>query len=280
MQGRLVASATGELQCSPGPRWREELSIAATLELSHIELLAERAQDLSNPIWSAEGRRELVALAGTAGVSLTSLCVNETLAAPFEDDLALDLAARLAPVVGGLHAGIVVLPLLEASDLNVLDWSRAARSVRLLADHLGELGAQLALELGISAADSLRFLGTAACPRVGLCYDVGNATALGFDAAGELRTLGRLVCHVHAKDKDAAGENVRFGMGEVQFAPVLAALAAHEYDGLVTMEATRGDDPVVTAAEHRAFLLSMAEPDRDQPETAAVRHLNNSRPEP
>lgn len=267
MQGRLVASATGELECSAGPRWREEFSIAATLELNHIELLAERVPDSSNPIWSADGRRETVAVAEEAGVSLRSLCINETLATPFDDaELALDLAMRLAPVVSDLHASIVVLPLLEASDLNVLDWSCAARSVRLLADHLFHQGARLALELGVCAVDSLHFLGTTASQPVGLCYDVGNATALGFDAAAELRMLGQRVWHLHAKDKNAARANVRFGTGEVQFAPVLAALAEQGFDGLVTMEATRGEDPIVTAAEHRAFLLSMQQGAGQTPE--------------
>src|SRR5215207_6395499 len=79
LQGRLVPSATGELQCSPGRRWREEFSMAASLELSHIELLAERTFDPDNPIWSADGRRELLGVAAAAGVALTSLCIDETL---------------------------------------------------------------------------------------------------------------------------------------------------------------------------------------------------------
>ena len=123
-------------------------------------------------------------MAETAGVSLTSLCVNETLVAPFDDPaLAADLATRLPPVMSDLHVDIVVLPLLEASDLGVLDWSGRPDPYVLLADHLHGCGARLAIELGISAADSLHFLGSPRAPLVGLCYDVGNATALGFDAA-------------------------------------------------------------------------------------------------
>jgi sugar phosphate isomerase/epimerase len=66
------------------------------------------------------------------------------------------------------------------------------------------------------------------------------------------------VRHVHAKDKSADGENVRFGTGTVPFARVLEALADVAFDGLITMEATRGDDPVVTATEHRGLLESLA----------------------
>jgi len=258
MQGRLVPSATGHLESPVGPRWREEFSIAATLGLGHIELVADRAVDLSNPIWSAEGRRQIVAVAGAAGVRLASLCINEPLSSPFRDvDLALDLAGRIAPVVAGLHLSTVVLPLLEASDLRALEWAEAARCVSLLAEHLSDCGTRLVLELGISAVESTRFLTHITPVPVGVCYDVGNATALGFDAAVELRTLGPCVWHIHAKDKNAAGENVRFGTGQVPFVSIMAALADQGFEGLITMEATRGEDPVLTAAEHRAFLLAM-----------------------
>jgi sugar phosphate isomerase/epimerase len=64
------------------------------------------------------------------------------------------------------------------------------------------------------------------------------------------------VRHVHAKDKSRDGENVRFGTGIADLAGVLATLAGDGYDGLITMEATRGDDPVTTATEHRDFLLA------------------------
>jgi sugar phosphate isomerase/epimerase len=257
MQGRLVPSTTGHLDSSPGPRWRDEFRIAGARCLHHIELVAERARDVRNPIWSEHGRSEVRSVASDAGVSVPSLCVNETLTQRFDRvEFAGELAARLAPVVAGLELRIVVLPLLEASDLDALDRNTAVRSVRLLADEMLRHGARLVVELGVSADESLLFLESVGVDVAGLCYDVGNATAAGLDAPAELRSLGGHVWHVHAKDKDARGDNVRFGTGRVDFAAVLAALDDQRYDGLVTMEATRGDDPAATAAEHRSFLLA------------------------
>ena len=43
------------------------------------------------------------------------------------------------------------------------------------------------------------------------------------------------------------------------FVSVVAALADQGFAGLVTMEATRGEDPILTAAEHRAFLVAVEE---------------------
>ncbi len=262
MQGRLVPSSTGELQCSPGERWPEEFVIAADLRLAHVELLAERVTDDSNPIWSAAGRREICAIVASTRVDAPSLCMNEPLSTPLEGaDAATMLAARLAPVICELPVRVVVLPLDEASGLDVLDWTQAAHAVRSLAGLLHERGAVVALELNVSAADSMRFLDLVDAETVGLCYDIGNATGLGYSAPSELRLLDSRVVHVHAKDKDAAGSNVRYGTGVVPFGSVLAALNDIEFEGLVTMEATRGDDPVITAKEQRTWLLAIDERD-------------------
>ena len=53
---------------------------------------------------------------------------------------------------------------------------------------------------------------------------------------------------------------MRFGTGKVPFAGVFEELSRRGFDGLVTMEATRGNDPFITASEHRDFLLSMQGP--------------------
>ncbi len=111
--------------------------------------------------------------------------------------------------------------------------------------------------MNVSAETSEQFLDLVDVDAVGLCYDVGNATALGFSAESELRSLGARVVHVHAKDKDDAGVNVQFGTGAVPFRAALAALHDIRFDGLVTMEATRGDDPALTAATNRALLLAL-----------------------
>ena len=207
-------------------------------------------------MWSSEGRDEISDVAASTGVDAASLCLNEVLSFPI-DGISADLVNRLGPVLRDLHIRVVVVPLLEASDLNSVDQLSAARSILVLADELMDDDGRVVVELGLSAEDSLRFLDTIGSPRVGLCYDIGNATAFGFDPVHELRILGSAVWHLHAKDKNAFKENVRFGTGRVPFADVFEELSTQEFDGLVTMEATRGENPFETALEHRDFLLSM-----------------------
>jgi sugar phosphate isomerase/epimerase len=255
MQGRLVPSATGLLDCPPGLRWREEFTTAGRLGLHHIELVAEKVWDPGNPLWTAEGRTELMSVAGGAGVALSCLCVNEPLVRPFEA-VWDDLDRRLRPVLEFLPVAVVVVPLLEASDLRDQDTRSTARALRHLAHRLHP-GTALAIEVSLPARGCLDFLDQVGSSAVGLCYDVGNATSFGYEPAVELQLLGRTVIHLHAKDRDLADHNVRFGTGRVPFGPALAALEAIGYRGLITMEATRGADPVATAAEHLDFLRGL-----------------------
>ena len=55
-QGRLVSNSKGLLQHFPQENWQEEFKIASSINLSFIELLAERKFNPNNPLWSEDGR--------------------------------------------------------------------------------------------------------------------------------------------------------------------------------------------------------------------------------
>lgn len=260
-QGRLVPSATGELQCHPGDRWAEELGLAGALGFHHVELLMARVRSAEDPVWSAAGRDRLRTVAAAAGVALVSACCEEVLDRSLAArGVAEELADHLAPVAADLGLRIVVLPLFEASAPGAGPGGPLAAGVATVARGLATVGVTVVLELPIAAARSTEFLDAVGVPGVRLCYDLGNATAAGFDPAVEIPVLGARIGHVHAKDKDADGVNVEFGTGRVDFPAAVGALAGIGYTGLVTIEATRGVDPVTTAAAHRAFLLDLFAP--------------------
>ena len=52
VQGRLIQSPPDELQWFPQNYWESEFFIAASLEVKYIELIAERAHNPKNPIWT------------------------------------------------------------------------------------------------------------------------------------------------------------------------------------------------------------------------------------
>jgi hexulose-6-phosphate isomerase len=77
-------------------------------------------------------------------------------------------------------------------------------------------------------------------PWVGAYFDIGNVLAFGYPRDW-IRTLGRRIVRVHAKDYDLArtgpeGFNCALGEGSVDWPAVVAALREVGYDGPVTYE--------------------------------------------
>ena len=94
-------------------------------------------------------------------------------------------------------------------------------------------------------------------PALGLTLDVGHLLCLGEVPLSETIAdyPGRLV-NVHIEDMRAGiHEHLMFGEGEIEFAPVLSALAARGYRGGVHVELSRhSHDAPHAAARAFAFL--------------------------
>ena len=58
------------------------------------------------------------------------------------------------------------------------------------------------MENYLSAEDNMRIIDRVGSPAVKVYYDVGNSTDKGRDILKEIRTLGKLICELHAKDGD------------------------------------------------------------------------------
>lgn len=70
MQGRLLPSEDGRIQCFPATGWREEFPRAAALGLDTIEWIYEAHGAETNPILSEAGVDEVRALTASWGVAV------------------------------------------------------------------------------------------------------------------------------------------------------------------------------------------------------------------
>ena len=73
-------------------------------------------------------------------------------------------------------------------------------------------------------------------PAFGVYYDPANATWCDYDAAAELRLLGKLVRQMHIKDAQVFTGDVPAGEGRVDWPAVAAALNAIEFDRWLALE--------------------------------------------
>ncbi len=91
----------------------------------------------------------------------------------------------------------------------------------------------------LSPIEAVELLDAVNSPNVGFCLDTGNILAWGYPQDW-IRTLGRHLAHVHAKDYDLSkpGRSGFCGLGEghVDWPAVLAALREVSYDGPLVYE--------------------------------------------
>ncbi|MHB8995610.1 MAG: sugar phosphate isomerase/epimerase family protein [Armatimonadota bacterium] len=110
-------------------------------------------------------------------------------------------------------------------------WNQVHKAVDQLAAQAQDLGMVLALENGMagylaSNDELVALVAGYGHPAVGLCYDSGHAHIMG-DAAATLRQMSPYVVTVHLHDNDrSCDQHLIPGLGTIEWAPVVEALAA------------------------------------------------------
>ena len=108
----------------------------------------------------------------------------------------------------------------------------------------------LAIESTLSADQHQQIIDNVGSKHVGVYYDMGNATGLGFDSPSEIRSLGSAIVQMHIKD---TGGN-HAGEGGVDFPAVFEAAHAIGYDSWFVLETPAKDDPIASAAKNMDFV--------------------------
>lgn len=259
IQGRLTASG-GKLQCFPYGKWKEEFFVARSLGFDCIELIVERKLGAPNPLWDAQGVRELLAVSKESGVRAFSLCDDQIMDAGLlagDSEEARGCFETLVRLIGQLKllgASRLVLPFLE--EASVKENREAFLSVRSYLEKLlpiaEEAGVEIMLENDLPTP-MLKDLVSTTGGKIGVCYDTGNRAYFGYDPA-EILELGSLIRHVHIKDKELDGKNVMLGTGAVDFKIVFANLSAIGFGGPLILETSRGNEEVEAGTNNLAFV--------------------------
>jgi L-ribulose-5-phosphate 3-epimerase len=152
----------------------------------------------------------------------------------------------------------------DASSAGSLDEQRERFLAHIgpLADEAAAMGITICLEThggllatGASSADLVRRVGK---PNVGINYDPGNVIYYG-DTRPEddIRAAAPLVKHLHVKDQIGGARNWHFppaGTGEIDFAPIFAALDAVGFRGPCSVEIEFRGEPWPTLDEVNAAM--------------------------
>ncbi|MCX5052802.1 MULTISPECIES: sugar phosphate isomerase/epimerase family protein [unclassified Streptomyces] len=156
-------------------------------------------------------------------------------------------------------------------------WKRLAEALTPVLDVAATAGVPLAIEpepghLLAALADFHRLRALLGDPQdLGLTLDIGHCQCLEpLSPAGCVRAAAPWLRHVQIEDmRRGVHEHLPFGDGEIDFPPVLAALAATGYQGLTVVELPRHSHAGPHFAEHSLpFLRRAAETAVALPDTA------------
>jgi sugar phosphate isomerase/epimerase len=143
-------------------------------------------------------------------------------------DAAKELGARVILVAFFGKGDLQVDGKLKNADVDVV-----VKRIKAAAPRAKDAGVILAIENYLTARDNLKILERIDHDSVRLYYDVGNSTKMGADVPAEIRLLKDRIVQFHFKDNPHY-----LGEGNIQFAPIAAAIKEIGYKGWIVLETT------------------------------------------
>ena len=216
----------------------------------------------SDILWTAEGRKRLLDLAGKTGVEVSSVCLGalwgQTFASddPADRERAVEVVTEAARFTPELKTNVILVPIVgvenQTPSIGVDRWIEGLRRCAPVAE---QTGAILALEnVGRSPARSapeiLNIIDAVGSPAVKVYYDVGNGTSFGFDATDELRLLEKHIAQVHIKGAKAA----QLWENTLDMTKVASTLKEIRYDGYLVFETQATENPSEGASRNLTLL--------------------------
>ncbi len=217
-------------------------------------------RDFSPESLGRSGTRDLAAFLGKNNLAVSWLSAGArgrfAVSSMLEEDIAKVLS--IIQLSGVLRAACVSVNLGMVGSVDSLPAENVRQALRALADEADRLGVTIALsassgEIGI--VDGL-LAGFPDAP-LGRLLDPARALFAGSDPVDETLRAGRVVA-VRASDSSAEQADLAPGEGRVTWRDLLAALAARDYYGYLTVDFAPGGDCVRRAATARSVLFNVA----------------------
>lgn len=268
MQGRLSPQINGMIQAFPWEHWKDEFRNAPSIGFHLMEWTLDQARIDENPLMTATGRQQILALSERHGLAVASVTGDCFMQAPFwkaHGKARVQLLETAAAVVrNGAEVGahIVVVPLVDNGGIDSPEAESALRDGTLaLAPVLEAAGSRVAFESDFEPHRLARFIETFPNDLFGINYDIGNSAALSWDPALEISLLGDRIINVHVKDRLRGGTTVPLGEGAAAFDIVFQKLRDVGYSGRYILQTARASDGdhMGVAARYRRMTLDWIE---------------------
>ena len=240
--------------------FEERFRKAAELGFDGIELCLGGAED-EHPLLSEAGIEQIQRLADEADIEVSSFSpggfTSYTFFLPDDEkrELGIQYINRLSRVAPQFGVKVILVPFFGNGKIEsdqVLN-PRLVDGFRRTGEVAAKYGVTLGIESTLSAEEHERLVEAIGLKSVGVYYDMGNATTLGYDSPSEIRRLGDKICQIHMKD---TGGN-HLGEGDVDFDAVGAAIKAIGFDDWLVLETPTKDDPDASNVRNLEFVQEL-----------------------
>jgi L-ribulose-5-phosphate 3-epimerase len=264
MQGRLLPKYLGRYQAHPLGYWQDELPIAAELGLECIEFIFDFNDYESNPLWSVDGRNEIIKVSSETDIKVHSVCADFFMECPLHSKIeesrffAKETLIQLLQNCNDLEISDIVIPCVDQSSLASSQCMDLFKTQMLDVIPTAEkLGVNLSLETDLAPNSFKNLLDDLNSISVTVNYDTGNSAALGYGFRDELEAYGDKITDLHIKDRLYNSGPIPLGEGDVDFEAFFIEFEKNDFKGPVIMQAYRDDEGLSVFKQQMIFLTNL-----------------------
>lgn len=259
VQGRLVEQSSSVFIQSFPIGWREEFRDAKELGVSHIEWIdgAPYVCGLLSPyVFTLSDLKQL-----PDELPISAVCcdwmpgAHSRLNSEIVSGRLLDETMRNVERLGIKK---IVLPMLENAsmlalwDPNVQKFSSEVENIRRLA--LAHPNIRISIESDLTHVGVAEMMRRLKGLNVGVTFDTGNLTKLGYDLNKHIDSYGDLIDNIHVKDCKVGGSTVELGTGDADLS-VLKRLANSSNVDHVTFQTARSPGTCIDTYKHNCNIM-------------------------
>ncbi len=260
MQGRLLPKFKSLYQSHPIGTWEQEFSIAKNLNIQNIEFILDAYLYAHNPLLTNDGIEKIKSLVKSSGTQVKSICADIFMEWPIQNIVAHEfnhygnIIETLITNLNRLKGQDIVIPFVDKSSIkNEQDQLKVIGFLDEFEEICNKKQINLSLETDLRPKEFLKFISSFKNKYIKVNYDSGNSAALGYLFKEEIELYGEKISNIHIKDRLLHGGPVMLGKGNAELFEVKEFIEKSGYNGIVTYQAYRDEDPINTFTKQRSY---------------------------
>ncbi len=259
-QGRLSNLKNDNLDYFPVRAWKKEFRVAKEVGLDFIEVICDKECLSQNPINSPRGVELIREQIIDHDLNFVTFCDNHIINASIWDcKSSFDKVISIIESIKHLNFEYYILPLVGESNPLKSNSQNIKNKLKIISKVLKSTSVELLVESNLNASGTKDLIDFVNDQNINLLYDIGNQSYLGNSPEHDLWELREILRHIHIKDKNINGQNVKLGEGVVDYFKLSRILKKINYRGHFTLETSPGRQPMKRAVENLKFIKTILE---------------------